>query len=102
MKCACCERSNSSVTIDYHHWDYESDVGVYLCRECHNYIHDGKRAREQTKQLPYGESWKIPTINRLVGLHESKFGRAESWDAFFSRYNIPDKEPFLCVCELEL
>jgi len=66
------------------------------------YIHDSKRAREQTKQLPAKENWKIPTSNRMVGLHEDINGRAESWDEFFNRYNIPHEPPYEGIYDLEL
>jgi hypothetical protein len=25
----------------FHHWDYEKNIGVGLCEECHVYIHNG-------------------------------------------------------------
>lgn len=36
--------------FDFHHWDYENEIGCRLCRECHTHIHDGMKAREQTQK----------------------------------------------------
>jgi len=58
------------------------------------YIHDNKRAREQTKELPAKENWKIVTSNRMVNLHEEINEWPDSWDAFFYRYNIPHESPY--------
>lgn len=100
--CACCERREDTVTIDYHHWDYVNDIGVYLCRRCHTCIHEGKRAREQTKESPNGEDWRVPVANRLIGLHEQEHGRSNNWDEFFERYNIPRQDAFMQIYDLEL
>jgi len=83
----------SPQNIDFHHWDYDRDIGVHLCRDCHNQLHDGKRAREQTRDSPDGESWHVDAANNLIGLHESIHGRADSWSDFFKRYNLPDNHP---------
>lgn len=102
MKCACCEQRNSEAKIDFHHWDYINNIGIHLCRECHTYIHEGKRARSQTAESPKGEDWRIPTVNRLIGLHEQIHGRANTWDEFFERYNIPRQDVFMQIYELDL
>lgn len=83
----------SPSNIDFHHWEYENETGVYICRECHNRIHDGKRAREQSRDLPDGETWHVPAGNNLVAIHEDNHGKAESWDDFFDRYNLPEDHP---------
>ena len=101
-KCRCCGRSDQECQIDYHHWDYQTNAGVHLCRKCHTFIHDGKRALEQTDELPHGENWKIPASNRMVGLHEKIHGRCESWEDFFKRYQIPMNEDYEHIFDLEL
>jgi len=99
-KCAFCE---SEGRLDFHHWDYDRDIGINICRVCHNYIHEGKRARVQTSEAPKGEDWKVAVINRTVGLHEQLNGRSDSWADFFTRYNIPhDIKAYDDVKDLEL
>jgi len=85
--------TTSPRNIDFHHWDYERDIGVHLCRECHNSLHDGKRAHEQTREHPDGESWRVQASSNLVNMHKDIHGRPESWDCFFERYNLPEDHP---------
>jgi len=100
--CMCCGASEIDARIDFHHWDYQTDIGVHLCRDCHNFVHEGVRARDQSKESPHGEDWRIPTVNRMVGLHENTNGAVKSWDRFLERYNIPKQEPYTTVYDLEL
>ena len=89
-------------SIDFHHWDYELDVGVRLCRECHESIHDGLRARDQTEMAPEGETWKVDAGLNLINTHEHIHGVADSWDDVFERYNIPNNEGYDWIRDIEL
>lgn len=69
-RCPACgfaeQYGNSDREFDFHHWDYENDVGCYLCRECHNHIHNNQRAKEQTKET--GQEWQYDAVSRLLSL----------------------------------
>jgi hypothetical protein len=98
-----CHKIKNRNELDFHHWDYERDVGVHLCRSCHNELHEGKRAQEQTQDNPDGESWRVRASNILVNMHEDIHGRPDSWDDFFKRYNLPDDHPdYASIRTLEL
>jgi len=89
--------------LDFHHWDYERDIGIHICRECHTHIHDGVRARDQTEMAPGDETWRVDAMLNIIGLHETNHGRADSWDQFFEWYNIPgDIEEYQSFYDLEL
>jgi hypothetical protein len=113
-KCAVCE---STETVDFHHWDYEHDIGVLLCRDCHNYVHGGSGGRvsiQQNRVEYYGGShWWQSAIRNLIirdlktrGLREygieplsrSEVDQAkidEMWvpysKKFEERYNLPER-----------
>ena len=85
--CACCEKTTTQ--LQFHHWDYETDEGVYLCDECHSHIHREMRAREQAR-LSGVESWESDAISRLKARHEDYHGKV-SKKMFNERYFIPRK-----------
>lgn len=52
VTCPLCDRSLDQINreyLDYHHWTYQQDIGTYLCRYCHDYVHGGDKtnANEQ-------------------------------------------------------
>lgn len=99
----CCPICLETAALDFHHWDYDRDIGIHICRDCHTELHDGVRARDQTEAAPGDEDWRVDASNNLIGMHESRHGRADSWDEFFERYNIPkDVAVFTNIYELEL
>lgn len=79
--------------VDFHHWEYENDTGVYICRSCHNRIHDGKRASKQSRDQPGNETWHVAAASNLMAIHEDIHGNPESWRAFADRYNLPVEDP---------
>jgi len=85
-RCPCCGVLESSdVEFDFHHWDYENDIGCNLCRDCHTYIHDDMRASEQDDE--YGK-WKLNAIGRI---HQRSKENGLSYDdasEVFQRFNI--------------
>jgi len=44
-QCTLCRAEQ--VRTDFHHWDYENDDGVHVCRDCHDIIHESRRVRDQ-------------------------------------------------------
>jgi len=89
--CSICPLCLTSVprNLDFHHWEYENDTGVYICRDCHNRIHDGVRASKQSREQPGDKTWHMAAVNNLISIHEETHGKPESWCDFFDRYNLP-------------
>jgi len=85
--------ASQPLNIDFHHWEYENDTGVYICRDCHNRIHDGKRASEQSREQPGHKTWHVAAASNLVAIHEDMHGEPESWRDFADRYNLPVEDP---------
>jgi len=56
--------------LDFHHWDYENDIGTSLCRSCHSYIHNEKTASQQSTHS-WTDTWVDPALARLVGRYRS-------------------------------
>jgi len=56
--CGCDESDNE---FDFHHWDYERDIGVQICRDCHDYAHDGRRVSDTS-----GSGWETEALKRLI------------------------------------
>jgi len=83
-KCPLCEQRSN---LDFHHWTYRPERGVYLCRPCHNYIHrpDGARPSEAS-----GDDWLFPATQRLVERHIRKINSQPLKDEILTRYGIPD------------
>jgi len=71
--------------MDFHHWDYDLDIGVLLCRSCHEQIHQHKRASEQG-------NWKKKTYENLILAHEKHHGEIEDWETFWERYNLTEMD----------
>jgi len=100
--CPLCNNKKEKDSLDYHHWDYESGAGVQLCRECHEKIHDGVRASEQTEQQPEGETWHRKAVENLLNIHTDRFGPPASLKDFFRIYNLPNKPVFVRFCRREI
>ena len=86
-RCPCCGYAvrYGDREFDFHHWDYDNDVGCQLCRECHSHIHRGLRATEQEKQT---DGWKRDAIERLYErsvYNGLEFNRAHE---FIQRFNL--------------
>jgi RNase P subunit RPR2 len=78
---------NSDREFDFHHWDYENEIGCCLCRECHTHIHDGMKAREQTRKTK--RPWQYDAVSRLYDLSVENGLLFDIEDEFTVRYNIP-------------
>ena len=93
-RCPACgfAKSYGGREFDFHHWDYEEDIGCMLCRQCHDHIHRSMRAREQGKLT---DSWKRDAIRRL---YERSTDNGLVFDApaeFTRRFNIRPLTPEL-------
>lgn len=80
------------VDMHFHHWDYENDIGVTICENCHESIHGGTRVRHQEREarsIRYS-GWEELALNNLVSLL-NKFNN----DIF----EIEDKNAFLNIPE---
>lgn len=87
-RCPCCGVLESSdVDFDFHHWDYEDDIGCKLCRDCHSHIHDDMRATQQDqKHEHYG--WKAEAIVKLYNRSKAHGLRFDNAEEFFERFNV--------------
>jgi uncharacterized C2H2 Zn-finger protein len=87
--CGFAERyGNFDREFDFHHWDYDEDIGCCLCRECHTDIHDDMTATEQSEST--GRGWQYDAITRLHNVSRQNGLEFGSKEAFITRYNIPD------------
>ena len=91
-RCPCCGYAvrYGGREFDFHHWDYENDVGCQLCRECHSHIHRGLRASEQAE---LSDGWKRDAVRRLYKLsisHGLHFGRGHQLIQRFNLRVTPD------------
>jgi len=88
-QCPLC--SAKDVELDFHHWEYNEDIGVGLCRGCHQTIHEGMRASEQSSWSQTGE-WEDRALAELVRCHKLYRGMpgsdASIWE-IKTRYNVP-------------
>jgi hypothetical protein len=101
--CPLCESSGNDIQdLDFHHWDYDKDIGVHICRECHNTLHDGMRAHQQTQISPDGETWRTDVILNLINTHENIHGALNSWNQLFERYNIPQHGEYDWIRDIDL
>lgn len=70
--------------LDFHHWRYgENEVGCYLCRECHDAIHQGKAKTANSGWLPY-------CVDNLVARHLEYHPDSSDVDVIVERYNLPN------------
>lgn len=71
--------------LDFHHWSYRPEVGVEICRDCHDEIHLHGDATPTNDRR-----WFKDALKRLVELHETYHGEARSAGELIDRYNVPD------------
>lgn len=69
--------------LDFHHWRYgENEIGCYLCRDCHDAIHDGPADRENP-------DWLVYCVEQAVQRHLEHGGVADVAE-IKSQYSMPD------------
>lgn len=89
QQCPLCTATDCE--LDFHHWKYDPDVGVALCRECHETIHENMRARDQSSFSRSGK-WVDRALAILVRRHRLSRGLPGADASFWEikhRYNIP-------------
>lgn len=88
--CPLCGKSPDD-ELDFHHWRYGANkTGCYLCRDCHDRIHDRGARPDQNVD------WLLQAIENLIHYHEQNHGDTNA-AAIADRYNIPSKELVTCV-----
>jgi hypothetical protein len=87
VRCPACGTTTEQSDFDFHHWDYDEDIGCQICRECHNHIHRGMRAFDQTKEV--GTEWQRDAVPRLYERATSNGLEFHDPGAFRRRFNIP-------------
>jgi len=70
--------------LDFHHWRYgENEVGCYLCRACHDAVHEGAASTQNA-------GWLVPCVKNLVAQHLEYHNDHQDVDAILTRYNLPE------------
>lgn len=73
--------------FDFHHWDYEDDVGCMLCRRCHSLVHRGMTAAEQRDNA--GTEWQRDAVPILYEVATRNGLSFHDPVGFCNRFNIP-------------
>jgi len=69
--------------LDFHHWQYgEDEQGCYLCRDCHDDIHDGAKTEDP--------NWLVNAVENLVILHMEYHTTDPDAEQIVDRYNLTD------------
>lgn len=69
VHCPLCRRTRSEIgskKLDYHHWTHSPDIGILLCRQCHNAIDGGHGDRNL--------DWRARELH-LRGKHDLQIAR---------------------------
>lgn len=79
--------------LDFHHWKYgyghcEQEVGCYLCRTCHDRIHEGKAKTANS-------DWLVYCVANLVEAHLEHHPGETDVDGIIERYNMTDVHPLV-------
>ena len=83
-----CPLCGEDVDLDYHHWKYAGDrSGCYLCRECHDDVHQGKAKTANVDWLKYA-------VKNLVLKHVEHHGESDSQE-IVERYDMPNVIPLV-------
>lgn len=81
----------------WHHWDYEENIGCWLCQSCHTYIHNGLGISD----FPWSNVLQRLTYRYIKTYYPNTYERIERGNiAAFSRrikeiFNIPFDESFV-------
>jgi hypothetical protein len=92
-ECPLCEEFHLS--LEFHHWDYDADIGIEVCRECHNAIHGGADGRVSVQQnrVEYygGDHWHEAAVRNLIE-RDLRFGGIGEIDVEVGKFR-PLTEP---------
>jgi len=85
-----CPACQTEKPLQTHHWIYEPERTVELCRACHMSIHRNMTVEEQAKATEM-DNWKDDALAELVALHRYERDRRVPVDTveIKSFYNIP-------------
>jgi len=95
--CKLCDKQLLSKDKAYHHWHYGANrrhEGIYLCRACHSYIHNGLTALEQkemARDVLGIDNWRALAIPRTIILdeknHPKKYMKDKPFNYVSNRVN---------------
>lgn len=78
--CPLCNKTGSE--LDFHHWRYgDNKQGCYLCRNCHDAVHDGGAHPSSNSY------WLMGAVENLVELHFEYHNNLDKHE-ILSRYNV--------------
>jgi hypothetical protein len=67
-QCPLCRRHCDQ--LEFHHWSYDPEIGVSICRDCHNHIHGGEKGRvsiQENRAEYYGfDGWHDYALMNLI------------------------------------
>lgn len=85
--CPLCDEEKTG--LDFHHWRYgEDEQGCYLCRECHDAVHEGKAKKSNV-------NWLVHCVEKTVHHHLNKQSDVDGVDEILERYNLPNVRPLV-------
>lgn len=92
----CCPLCEQSGILDFHHWKYgENESGCYLCRDCHEAVHQGKAKPNRNS------AWLTFAVENLIRRHADIHGSINENDVL-ERYNLGSEELLkYCLEKLE-
>lgn len=85
--CAICETftANADENFDFHHWDYEKNIGVFLCRDCHEQVHSTECAYPEND-----DDWIYHAISNALNHYREFHDLGEIDDGEIeNRLNLP-------------
>lgn len=90
-RCPCCgyAKKYGHREFDFHHWEYDDEMGCTLCRDCHQHIHRGLKAKEQTAKT--GCAWQYDAVGRLFERCKKYGLEFDGKAGFMQRFNIPQE-----------
>jgi hypothetical protein len=83
----CGQPDNGAIEFDFHHWDYDTDQGLQLCRKCHQHAHRYMTVRQQ-REHERVDDWKEDAARRMINRLERK-RVTEPWS--IARLNLPEE-----------
>lgn len=83
-RCPLCSEASSG--LDFHHWRYgENEAGCYLCRSCHDAVHEDGANPEQNPD------WLVEAVKNIIVHHADHHDSAVT-RKIKQRYNIPSQD----------
>lgn len=85
--CAICKyrTPNPDEELDFHHWDYSKNIGVFVCGDCHGHIHSTEGS------YPDNDGWQKAAFNNAVQRMVEVDEVPESESEIVSRLNFPEE-----------